>query len=408
MSKNDIHAVFQIARRQCGFRLAPSIRRLKSCLIDAGTAVGRHTIPYRITGVILALGALYGCSTLEYYAQTAAGHIDLMTRARPIEALLGRPDTPQSLRDRLSLVLELRRYASEQLGLPDNGSYTRYAALDRPFVVWNVFAAPELSVAPRQWCFPVVGCVAYRGYFREEDAMRFAGGLRAGGLDAAVAGVPAYSTLGWFDDPLPSTVIAYPVERLAGLIFHELSHQVVYIPNDATFNESFATVVELEGARRWFAARGESEAAARQRRMKERDSRVARLVLDYRERLEAVYRADAPEEWKRARKRMLFAALRREYLALSAADPALAGYEEWFDGEANNARLVPFATYYRHVAAFESLLSRCSGDLEAFYAAVRDIGAMAAEDRHARLAALAAASASAADPCARPQPSRER
>jgi len=360
------------------------------CNAIRSRVAGAHTIPYRITGVILALCLLSGCSSAAYYAQSAAGQLDLMMRARPIHELLADPATPPVLRQRLQRALQIRRFASARLGLPNNDSYTRYAALDRPYVVWNVFAAPALSTVPHRWCFAVVGCVAYRGYFEAVQAKGFADGLRARGLDAAVAGVPAYSTLGWFSDPLPSTVIDYPEERLAGLIFHELAHQVVYVRDDAAFNESFATVVEMEGARRWFAERGEPQAVARHERIKAAERRVARLALAYRERLQAVFETDATTAWRLARKRELFTSLRRDYLAMAAQDSALAGYEEWFDGVPNNARLVPFATYFRYVAAFEVLLKDHGGELPEFYAAVAALGAMPATERQARLAVLGA------------------
>ena len=208
----------------------------------------------RLLALVLALASLAACSALEgpgYLWQSIDGHLTLMWRARPIAEVLDAPATDEALRRKLLLVREARVFASSDLGLPDNGSYKRYSAIDRPFVVWNVFAAPPLSVELHQWCFPVAGCVGYRGYYAEADAQAEAGRLRADGLESAVYPVPAYSTLGWLDwaggDPLLSTFIRYPEGELARIVFHELAHQVVYVPGDTEFNESFATAVERLG-----------------------------------------------------------------------------------------------------------------------------------------------------------------
>ena len=199
----------------------------------------------------LAMGAaaslLASCSTLNYYSQAAQGQLELLADARPIDDWLADPATNTSLRHRLEAARQIRRFAVQQMGLPDNDSYKNYAALKRQYVLWNVVATPELSLKPLQWCFPVAGCVNYRGYYSKEDAQAYAQELRAGGHDVQVGGVPAYSTLGWFNDPLISTFINYPDAELARLIFHELAHQVVYVAGDSQFNESFASAVEEAG-----------------------------------------------------------------------------------------------------------------------------------------------------------------
>jgi len=227
-------------------------------------------IPLRLVVVILLTPVLMGCAGLRYYAQSIAGHMEVAFGSRPIVEVLGESDVPAEVADKLRLVLKIRRFASTELALPDNDSYLNYVDLKRPYVVWNVFAAPELSLEPRQWCFPMVGCVVYRGYYREERARQFAAVLQDQGDDIFVGGVPAYSTLGWFDDPLPSTVVHYSEAYLAGLIFHELAHQLVYVRDDAVFNESFATVVEMEGARRWFESRHGRDQLQAYRTMKDR------------------------------------------------------------------------------------------------------------------------------------------
>ena len=207
--------------------------------------------------VVLALLALLsGCATIEYYAQAISGHLDVIRRAHPIEEQLLASDTSARLRAQLERVLALREFASRELALPDNGSYRRYADVGRPFALWNVFAAPEFSVDPKLSCFPIAGCIAYRGYYAEAYAQRYGREMRGRGYDVFVFGVPAYSTLGWFDDPVLNTFVYYPEAELARLLFHELAHQVAYARSDTVFNESFAVTVEEEGVRRWLASHG--------------------------------------------------------------------------------------------------------------------------------------------------------
>jgi predicted aminopeptidase len=312
----------------------------------------------RIWIPILALAVVAGCQSLAYYTQAVGGHFDVLSRARPVSDWLADPATPPELRARLETARRIREFASKSLGLPDNGSYLSYANIDRPYVVWNVFAAPELSVEPKLECFAVAGCVSYRGFYSEDDARRHAERLREAGYDVYVGGVPAYSTLGWTDDPLLSTFIRYPDAQLARLVFHELAHQLVYLKNDTTFNESFAVTVEEEGVRRWLEAEkrpGElaafSSAQARKRDLAERVSQA-------RERLKAVYASEAGREQKLEQKRAEWQRLRAAYPALPA--------------EPNNAFLASIAVYTELVPAFERLLAE-SGSLEAFYRRVKDL-----------------------------------
>ena len=236
-------------------RLANTEPGLQVTLSIPTRGPGRMMAWMTLPTVLLAV-ALAGCADLPYYWQAAGGQFELWQRSRPIAELVADQTTEADIKARLERVQAIRAFASRELGLPDNASYRTYADLGRPFVVWNLFAAPELSLTPKEWCFPVAGCVTYRGYFAEAGARALAGELEAQGLDTYVGGVPAYSTLGWFADPLPSTVIGYPDLDLARLIFHELAHQVVYVPGDTLFNESFATTVEREGVRRWAEAKG--------------------------------------------------------------------------------------------------------------------------------------------------------
>ena len=342
-----------------------------------------------LVAALIAVIAAAGCSTISYYGQAIGGHMEVMRRAEPIPGRIADPATPPELRAKLERVVAIREFATAELGLPDNGSYRSYADLGRPYVVWNVFAAPEFSVAPRQSCFPIVGCIGYRGYYGEGDAEGFGAGLRKEGFDVFVYGVPAYSTLGWFDDPVLNTFIRYPDAELARLMFHELAHHVVYMKGDTTFNESFAVAVEEEGLRRWLArnatpAEREAYAASRERR-----GEFVRLVLRYRERLAAFYREPLADDAKRAGKRALFAEMTAEYGTLKTETwGGFAGYDRFFAG-VNNAHVATVATYEQLVPAFRALLAREGGDLPRFYAAVKELAALDKPQRDAALCALA-------------------
>jgi predicted aminopeptidase len=339
--------------------------------------------------------ALAGCGA-DYYFQSATGQLDLIARARPLDEVIG--TTPDArLKDRLERAREIRNYATATLGLPANGSFTRYTDLGRPFVLWNVFAAPELSLRPREWCFPVAGCVNYRGYFREDEARAEAARLKAEGWDVHVGGVPAYSTLGWFDDPILSSFVRYPDLELARLVFHELAHQVAYAKDDTTFNESFAVAVEEAGLAKWIASRPTAEAqklAAERERGDRLRAEFRRIVRHGRASLAAVYATDAPPEAKRLAKREAFEAMRVAYADAKAGDPGLAAFDRWFAGEGgagpNNASLISMGLYSDNVPAFRAILAQEGGDLPRFYARVREIATLGRAERHAVLAAAVA------------------
>jgi predicted aminopeptidase len=320
---------------------------------------------------LLAPLFLGGCETLSYYAQAVGGQLELMARAQPVASVIADPATLPALKERLELARTIRDYASRELKLPDNGSYRSYADLGRPFVVWNVVAAPEFSLKPVESCFPVAGCVPYRGFFSREDAERHAGRLRAEGNDVNVRGVPAYSTLGRFDDPLLSTFIGYPDAELARLIFHELAHQKVYVKDDATFNESFATAVERAGVRRWLAATGREALLQRFLDGQKLSAGFMANLAQTRARLDALYRQRIAPEAMRERKRAEFAELKKTM----EANP------RYKDMEVNNALLASFATYTQLVPAFEKLLEEEGGDLEKFYARVKSLAASAPSSR---------------------------
>lgn len=355
--------------------------------------MGRAT-KQRFLAAALLLPALSGCATAEFYWQGLAGQLDLLVRARPIADVAATTPDPR-LRARLQSVQAIRGYASDALGLPDNGSYTRYAELGRPFVVWNVFAAPQLSLAPRQWCFPVAGCVSYRGYFAEADARAEAARLAAAGDDVHVGGVPAYSTLGYFDDPVLSTFIGYREPDLARLVFHELAHQVVYVRDDTGFNESFAVAVEEEGLGRWLAAQQRrpdaGDFAAYAARGDTLRAEFRALVRRTRERLAAVYGSDASDDDKRVQKAAAFGRMRADYAALKVGWDGAPAFDRWFDAGANNAGVIAVGLYADRVPQFRALLAAEGADLPRFYARVKALAALPRAERDAALAAHAVA-----------------
>ena len=348
-------------------------------------------MPRRLASLALIL-LLSGCETLAYYAQAVGGQLGLLSRARPIEQAISDPATSPALRERLALARSIRDFAAKALALPDNGSYRNYAELDRPYAVWNVVAAPEFSLAPLQSCFPVAGCVSYRGFFSQQAAERHAERLRADGYDAFVYGVAAYSTLGRFDDPLLSTFIRYPEPELARLIFHELAHQVAYAKDDTVFNESFAVAVEQEGMRRWLARSTDTQQHAAFERAQRIRAAFLELVRRYRDELAQLYRGDLAPAAKRARKSEILAALVQEYRRMKQDEwGGYAGYDSWFARTPNNAQLASVAIYSQLVPAFQALLRQEDGDLARFYRAVRELAALPRAEREGKLQALAPA-----------------
>jgi predicted aminopeptidase len=352
-----------------------------------------------IAGSLLIAGAalLASCSSLNYYGQAAHGQLSLLSDARPIDAWMADPHTNARLRVRLETARQIRRYAVQELGLPDNDSYKNYAALSRPYVLWNVVATPELSLKPIQWCFPVAGCVNYRGYYDKDDAQAYAKELRDAGNDVEVGGVTAYSTLGWFNDPLISTFINYPDAELARLIFHELAHQVVYVAGDSQFNESFASAVEEAGVERWLATYGNGAMRAGYARYLERKRDFLALLLKIRGQLDANYKSDKPVAEQRAVKARLFQQLKDEYQVLKTSWGGYAGYDKFFAEPLSNAHLASVATYNDFVPAFRALLRKDAG-LPRFYADVRALAALDRDARHAQLKRLADAENKAAQP----------
>jgi predicted aminopeptidase len=337
---------------------------------------------------LLSMMLVGGCSTVGYYYQSIHGHFSLMGDSRSISELMQDNTTHDDLKEKLQLVQEARNFASAELGLPKNRSYQSYAALDREAVVWSVVATPEFSVQPKQWCFPVVGCASYRGYFKKEEAQGYAENLRKHGMDVTVVPNPAYSTLGWFDDPLPSTVINWPEPHLVGLIFHELAHQQLYVSGDSAFNEAFAMTVEQVGVERWFMSRGDEDGLRQWRGRKQKIEEFIALLLDARDRLQQLYASLISASEMRAGKRVEFDRLNREYLLLKKRWNGYDGFDHWFESDINNARLASVATYDRFVPAFLKLLHEAKGDMNVFYRVCKDLSKLPLEQRNAKMEEL--------------------
>ena len=331
-----------------------------------------------------------GCSTLSYYAQSVGGHLSLLQAARPVPDWLADAQASPALKERLALSQRVRDFAVGELALPDNASYRRYADLQRTAAVWNVVAAPELSLQLKTWCFPIVGCVGYRGYFAREPADALAAQLRAEGLEAAVYGVPAYSTLGalpgdWMADPLLSTFINYPEGELARLIFHELAHQVAYAKDDTMFNESFATAVERIGGQRWLTTHASAQARQEYASFDARRQDFRALTGQARDRLDALYRGAASDAQKRSGKQALMAQLQADHQALKVGRwDGFSGYDGWF-ARANNASLGVLAAYNELVPEFERLFEREGRDFKRFYAEVQRLADLPKAQRRAEL-----------------------
>lgn len=335
----------------------------------------------RMLAVAALLAALQGCGTM-YVAQAARGQFGVMSARRPIPAVIADAKTPAELRARLEEVSAARDFASRELGLPDNKSYRSYADVRRDFVVWNVVATPEFSVEPQRWCFPIVGCLAYRGYFSEKRARAFATNLERQGFDVVVGGIPAYSTLGRFADPVLNTMMSYGDGELASILFHELAHQVVYVAGDTEFNEAFAVAVERAGLARWLKFRGREDQLERFLQSRARQLQYIALFARKRADLAALYAEKIPRDTMRERKQAILASLATEMNEL-AKQYGRSGYLNWIKDGLNNAHLASVATYFDCVPGFERLLEEQGGDMTSFYGAVREIAGKSKKERHA-------------------------
>jgi predicted aminopeptidase len=325
---------------------------------------------------------LTGCESLLYYSQAAVGQFSILRASESIEVLIEDPATSTDLKQRLELVRELTAFAARELQLPVDGQYSHYVDLERNYVVWNVFAAPELSLTPKTWCYPIAGCTAYRGYFKEQSADNYAAGLASENYDIYVGGVAAYSTLGWLNDPVLNTFIYREEAQLADLLFHELAHKQLYVPGDTLFNESFATAVASEGVRRWMAERDTSARYGTYQASRARQGDFLKLLGHYRALLQGVYLANDSDEEKRLRKRALIAQLREDFGALQHEWGDSQAYSAWMAAPINNAKLNSVALYFDGVPAFEALLVAEDFELPRFYERARQLGEMDIVARH--------------------------
>jgi predicted aminopeptidase len=335
----------------------------------------------RHAGVILVSVLVSGCSTVEFYSQAVLGQMSILANRKSVEKVVADPKTAPDTRQKLELAMDVTIFASESLGLPVEDSYDSYVDTGRRYVVWNVFAAPELSLAMKSFCYPIAGCVTYRGFFDEADARSFAGSLRDEGYDVFVGGVAAYSTLGWFDDPILNTFLTRSDVSLAALLFHELAHKVVYVPDDTSFNESFATTVEHVALKHWLAERAASDEFEAYLARESRQKLVITLINGARTELEELYATDADDEAKRTAKTAIIDELRADYESMRDGWGEYNEFQFWMETEINNAKLGTIGNYNDWVESFEAILAEEDGDISRF---IERVKTLATEDKAAR------------------------
>jgi len=342
--------------------------------------------PLRTFFSLTILLLLNACSDFGYYWHTSTGHIALMNQRVYIDNILEDPDLDPKFRERLLLVKAIRVFSVETLALPESGSYNNYVQLDRAYALQNLFAAAEFSTDLYLWCYPIVGCAGYRGYYDAEMLASYVEQLKAQNFDTYVGNVPAYSTLGWFDDPVLSSFIYWPDYRLAGLLFHELSHQRIYIKNDTQFNESLAVAVQQAGTELWLKTSQHGQQLEEYRRWIEYQGEVITLIKETRETLAELYRSDDDEVSMREQKQLILAGSRDNYAALALRLNYRDGFANWFAGNLNNARLGSVSAYHAQTPAFLAILKAQNYDFEAFFKTVESISKL---DKSARDGCLA-------------------
>jgi len=326
-----------------------------------------------------------GCSSVGYYSQAVGGHLKLMRARQPIAELLDAESTSPDLVEKLQTLVDARQFAVTELSLPDNDSYNTYVETGRRYVTWNVVAAEEFSLRAKTWCFPVAGCVNYKGYFAEEDARNYATELREENYDVNVGGALAYSTLGWFEDPVLDTMLNGGDIRYVGTLFHELAHQLLYIQDDSNFNEAFASFVEQQGLRIWLRSREEDKRIALYNDYLGRGDDFSVLLKTTRQELLAVYNKDLPDEEKRAGKQAAFENMQKNYAELKEKWNGYNGFDGWFAREMNNARLVSVATYRKLVPAFAALFVEADRELPVFYELAKELADLPTKERQQRM-----------------------
>ncbi len=335
--------------------------------------------------LVLVMIASSACSSLSYYRQAIGGQMELLQKRRPISTVIEDPVVEVQVRERLKMIQKARVFAVSELLLPDNDSYSDYADLGRPYALWNVFATPPYSLQAKQWCYPFAGCINYRNYFSQSPAQAYADTLQAQGQDVYVAGVSAYSTLGWFDDPVLNTMMRWQDYDLVGTLFHELAHQKFYIPDDTVFNESLARAIEQEGLRRWMAQQQDSQNYQRYLQESKREQEFIALVLAAREKLSALYSSGKPEQSMFVAKLDIFRQLRRDYLVLRQQWGGYDAYDQWIFSGVNNAKVQSVATYHDYLPAFREILRQQGGDLAKFYRAIQALTKMEIAERRTYL-----------------------
>ncbi len=339
----------------------------------------------RFVLVLLILGCT-GCSTIEYYHQSISGHFSLISKRERITDLVNDSTRDEKLIEQLLRAQQLRTFASSTLKLPDNNSYRSYVQLDKPYVTWNVFAAPEFSNGLQQWCFLVIGCVSYRGYFDEKDAQSYAASLAEQGLDVYIGGVPAYSTLGWFDDPLLSTMLDRGEIVAASYIFHELAHQQLYLQGDSAFNEAFATAVEELGVRKWLQQQQRINELNKYESWLEQKTIFSNFISNAQQEFTQLYAQDLTPEAMRRAKLNKVTEIRGRFTELTKKYRQLSRYAIWMSGPLNNAQMGAFALYRDLVPVFSRIFELCNADFERFYMRAKIISELPEQQREILLA----------------------
>jgi len=338
----------------------------------------------RFISLLLVL-LVSGCAELQYYGHAFSGQLEVISKRKPIADVIKDPDTEPKVIQKLRFVERAHDFAISDLNLPDSDSFRSYSDLERDYVLWNVFATPELSLNTKQWCYPFLGCLGYRSYFEKAYAESVAIELEQAGWDVYVAASPAYSTRGFFSDPIYNPMLRYDDLTLAGILFHELAHEKIYFKNDSELNESFAVAVQNEGMQRWLTHEKKPQYYSEYVTSQQRDKQFVRLALKYRQQLEDVYQSVQTDDEKRLQKKQILNSLREAYFVLRKEWDGYAGYDHWFDKPLNNARLAPVGTYQGHVPVFESLLKKHKGNLPAFYHHAEQISELPVKERREKL-----------------------
>jgi len=328
---------------------------------------------------------LSACSSLSYYKQAIEGQVELLQKRRPLIEVIEDTNVDAVVRERLQLVQQARSYAVNELMLPDNDSYKDYADLGRPYVMWSVFVTPAYSLKPIQWCYPLLGCIGYKSYFSKGQAQLFADSMRAKDNDVYIAGVPAYSTLGWFDDPVINTMMHWQDYDLVGTLFHELAHQKFYVKNETVFNESLAKTIEQVGLQRWMQLQKQTNQYEQYLLEAEREKAFIQLVLGTRHELEDLYQTSISRQEMFLGKMKIFRSMRSAYLQLRQQWGGHDSYDHWVLSGVNNAKVQSIATYYDYVPAFENILIEQGGDLNKFYSIIDGLIEKTIEDRRTYL-----------------------